>query len=110
MSCGAVAPVAPRTLAEAGLSPDLITQLVLKTLHLSGELSGTELAKRVGLPFFAIEPVLATIKQTKDQVADRAEQKLEPLPDLPVEEMREPMAREIKTRAEEEATAHLRSA
>jgi predicted ATPase with chaperone activity len=58
-----VAPTAPRTLAEAQLSPDLITQLVLKTLHLSGELSGTELAKRLGLPFFAIEPVLATIKQ-----------------------------------------------
>ena len=58
-----VAPAAPRTLAEAQLSPDLITQLVLKTLHLSGELSGTELAKRLGLPFFAIEPVLATIKQ-----------------------------------------------
>lgn len=30
------------------------------------------------------------IKQTKDQVADRAEQKLEPLPDLPMDEMREP--------------------
>ena len=58
-----VAPIAPRTLADAQLSPDLITQLVLKTLHLSGELSGTELAKRLGLPFFAIEPVLATIKQ-----------------------------------------------
>jgi predicted ATPase with chaperone activity len=58
-----VAPVAPRTLADAQLSPDLVTQLVLKTLHLSGELSGTELAKRLGLPFFAIEPVLATIKQ-----------------------------------------------
>ena len=58
-----VAPIAPRTLAEAQLSPDLVTQLVLKTLHLSGELSGTELAKRLGLPFFAIEPVLATIKQ-----------------------------------------------
>jgi hypothetical protein len=30
------------------------------------------------------------IKQTKDQIADRAEQKLEPLPDLPVDEIREP--------------------
>ena len=58
-----LAPAAPRTLAEAGLSPDLVTQIVLKILHLSGELSGTELARRIGLPFFAIEPVLATIKQ-----------------------------------------------
>jgi predicted ATPase with chaperone activity len=30
---------------------------------LSGELSGTELAKRIGLPFYAFEPVLVTIKQ-----------------------------------------------
>ena len=54
---------APRTLEEAGLSRDLMTQLVLKTLHFSGELTGTELARRVGLPFFAIEPVLSVMKQ-----------------------------------------------
>ncbi|GAA0613820.1 hypothetical protein GCM10009547_14630 [Sporichthya brevicatena] len=30
------------------------------------------------------------LKQAKDKVADRAEQKLEPLPDLPIEEMRAP--------------------
>jgi len=58
-----VAPRAPKTLQDAQLSPDLVTQLVLKTLHLSGELPGTELARRLGLPFFAIEPVLAMIKQ-----------------------------------------------
>src|SRR5688500_15549768 len=57
------APGAPRTLEEAGLSADLVTQLVLKTLHLSGELTGTEMAKRLGLPFSAIEPVLGFIKQ-----------------------------------------------
>ena len=57
------APKAPRTLADAGLSADLITQLILKTLHLSGELTGTELARRLGLPFMPLEPVLATIKQ-----------------------------------------------
>ena len=54
---------APRTLEEAGLSRDLITQLILKTLHFSGELVGTELARRLGLPFMAIEPVIAGIKQ-----------------------------------------------
>jgi predicted ATPase with chaperone activity len=53
----------PRTLQEAGLSPDLVTQLVLKTLHFAGELTGTELARRLGLSFFAIEPVLTGIKQ-----------------------------------------------
>jgi predicted ATPase with chaperone activity len=53
----------PKTLQEAGLSHDLISQLVLKTLHFSGELTGTELARRLGLPFVAIEPVLDGIKQ-----------------------------------------------
>jgi predicted ATPase with chaperone activity len=57
------APRAPQTLQEAGLSRDLVTQLVVKTLHLAGELTGTELARRLGLPFFALEPVLAEIKQ-----------------------------------------------
>jgi predicted ATPase with chaperone activity len=54
---------APRTLEEAGLSRDLIMQLALKTLHFSGELTGTELARRLGLPFCAVEGVLSTIKQ-----------------------------------------------
>jgi predicted ATPase with chaperone activity len=54
---------APATLGEAGLSKDLITQLILKTLHFSGELTGTELSRRLGLPFRALEPVLAGIKQ-----------------------------------------------
>ena len=49
----------PKTLDEAGLSHDLVTQLALKTLHFAGELPGTELARRLGLPFLAIEPVLA---------------------------------------------------
>jgi len=59
----AEAPRAPKTLEDAGLSRDLVTQLVLKTLHLSGELTGTELARRLGLPFFSIEPILMVIKQ-----------------------------------------------
>ena len=37
---------APRTLEEAGLGRDLVSQLVLKTLHFAGELTGTELARR----------------------------------------------------------------
>jgi predicted ATPase with chaperone activity len=57
------APKAPRSLQEAGLGDDLVTQIVLKTLHLAGELNGTELARRLGLPFVAIEPVLIGIKQ-----------------------------------------------
>jgi predicted ATPase with chaperone activity len=60
---GAAPMPAPKTLEEAGLSRDLITQLVLKTLHFSGELTGTELARRIGLPFFVMEPVVETLKQ-----------------------------------------------
>ena len=55
-------PTAPKSLQEAGLGFDLVTQLVLKTLHFSGELTGTELARRLGLPFFTIEPVIHGIK------------------------------------------------
>src|SRR6185436_19216513 len=57
------APRAPKTLDEAGISRDLATQLILKTLHLSGELTGTELARRLGLPFLALESILTVIKQ-----------------------------------------------
>ena len=56
-------PRAPKSLQEAGLAADLVTQLVLKILHLSGELTGTELARRIGLPFYAFESVLGHIKQ-----------------------------------------------
>ena len=42
-------PPAPTTLEEAGLSLDIVIQLVLKTLHFTGELPGSELAQRLGL-------------------------------------------------------------
>lgn len=56
-------PPAPTTLQEAGLSLDLVLQLVLKTLHFVGELSGAELAKRSGVKFSVIDPALHTLKQ-----------------------------------------------
>jgi predicted ATPase with chaperone activity len=55
-------PKAPQTLDEAGLGLDLVLQLVLKTLHFSGELSGTELCRRLGLTFPVIEPALDLLK------------------------------------------------
>ena len=55
-------PVAPLTLAEAGLSLDLVLQLALKTLYLSGDLIGTELARRLGLRFPVIEPALDELR------------------------------------------------
>jgi predicted ATPase with chaperone activity len=53
---------APVTLEESGLSLDLVTQLALKTLYFSGELSGTDLARRLGLTFGVIEPALDFLK------------------------------------------------
>jgi predicted ATPase with chaperone activity len=55
-------PPAPTTLEEAGLSLDIVIQLVLKTLHFTGELPGSELAHRLGLRFSVIEPALTLIK------------------------------------------------
>jgi hypothetical protein len=49
-------PLAPTTLEECGLKADLLLQLALKTLHFSGELTGVELARRLGLNFTVIEP------------------------------------------------------
>src|SRR5215210_6109380 len=56
-------PRAPDTLAEAGLSLDLLTQLALKHLHLSGELKGSDLAARLGVNFAVVEPALAFLKE-----------------------------------------------
>ena len=58
----ALHPVAPGTLEEAGLSHDLITQLVLKMLNFGADLSGGEIAARLGLEFSVIETVLEFLK------------------------------------------------
>ena len=55
-------PPAPTTIEEAGLSLDMLTQLALKTLHFSGELTGAELGRRLGLNFSVIEGVLDALK------------------------------------------------
>lgn len=54
--------VAPATLEEAGLSLDLVTQLALKTLFFAGELSGGDLARRLGVSFGVVEPALAFLR------------------------------------------------
>jgi predicted ATPase with chaperone activity len=58
---GVEQPLAPATLEEAGLKADLVMQLALKTLHFSGELTGIDLARRLGLSFSVIEPVVETL-------------------------------------------------
>jgi predicted ATPase with chaperone activity len=55
-------PAAPHTLEEAGLSKDMVLQLVLKTLHFAGELTGIGLADRLGVAFSVIEPALELLK------------------------------------------------
>jgi predicted ATPase with chaperone activity len=54
----ALQPHTPVNLAETGLTLDLMVQLVVKTLHFAGELTGLELASRLGLLFPVIEPAI----------------------------------------------------
>jgi predicted ATPase with chaperone activity len=63
-STAALHPAAPRTLEDAGLSIDMVTQLVLKLLHFGADYSGVEMARRIGLEFPVIEPVLESLKRT----------------------------------------------
>jgi hypothetical protein len=60
-----VHPLAPVTLEEAGLSVDLMQQLALKTLYFGGELSGSDLAQRLGLRFGVFERSLDSMKQQR---------------------------------------------
>ena len=55
-------PLAPASHEASGLSLDMLVQLALKTLLLSGELTGVQLAARLGLPFRVIEPALDVVK------------------------------------------------
>jgi predicted ATPase with chaperone activity len=55
-------PLAPVTYQEAGLSLDMLIQLALKTLHFSGEMTGGQLATRLGLNFSVVEPALDFLK------------------------------------------------
>src|SRR4026207_1574297 len=49
---------APTTHQEAGLNPALLMRMALKQLYAAGELTGQELARRLGLLFGVIEPAL----------------------------------------------------
>jgi predicted ATPase with chaperone activity len=44
------------------LNVDLVLQLALKTLHLAGELGGSEIARRLGVRFQVVEPALDMLK------------------------------------------------
>jgi len=64
MTTTPVCPPAPATLAQAGLSHDLVLQLLLKHLHFGADFTGHDLARRLGLEFTVIEPVLETLRFT----------------------------------------------
>jgi len=55
-------PPLPQTLHATGLRLDLMMQLLLKTLHATGELSGTEIGDALGVPFSVVEPVIEALK------------------------------------------------
>ena len=59
----ALHPPAPMTLEAAGLGLDLVVQLVLKLLHFAGELTGVEIARRLGVEFSVVEPALDFLKR-----------------------------------------------
>lgn len=64
MTPTSVWPKAPATLAEAGLSQELVLQLLLKHLHFGADFTGQDLARRLGLEFTVIEPVLDVLRFT----------------------------------------------
>lgn len=55
----------PTSLEASGLRLDMIVQLLVKTLHLTGEMTGTEWADRLGLAFTVIEPGVETMKMER---------------------------------------------
>jgi predicted ATPase with chaperone activity len=55
-------PAPAQTLEASGLTLDLILQLTLKSLHFAGELTGSELSRRLGLEFSVIAPALDLLK------------------------------------------------
>ena len=58
-------PPAPRTIAESGLSIGLVTDMTLKRLYLASELTGSELAMRLGVPFSVVQPALDRLKSQR---------------------------------------------
>jgi hypothetical protein len=56
---------APGTLAETGLSRELVSQLVLKLLHVGSEAMGFQLAQRLGLEYSVIDPCLDFLKRSR---------------------------------------------
>ncbi len=65
-------PRPPDSLDEAGLSPELIEQIITKMLFQHGEMSGWDLSLAIGLRFSLIEGPLETLKRKHLAVIKRA--------------------------------------
>src|SRR6266404_5794422 len=59
------APIAPETLAQAGLTLGFLNDLALKLLYTSGGMLGLDLARQLCLPFKIIEDSLRFLKDEK---------------------------------------------
>ena len=59
-----IMPPAPHTLEETGLAFDTLMQMATKILHLAGEQRGSDLARRLGVRYAVIEPVLHHLRST----------------------------------------------
>ena len=55
-------PPAPLAFEDTRLPFDFLIQLISKTLHFSGEMSGALLGRTLGVPYSAIEPLLTHLK------------------------------------------------
>jgi predicted ATPase with chaperone activity len=53
---------APQTLEDTGLRLEMVLQLLVKSLHFAGDLTGVELADRLGFTFPVIEPAVDQMK------------------------------------------------
>lgn len=59
------APPVPQTLEETGLDPDLLVQLIVKTLYYAGEATGSEVAEDLRLPYFVLDSLFQFLRTEK---------------------------------------------
>jgi predicted ATPase with chaperone activity len=62
---GIESPRAPRTLSETGLSASFLFDLTLKTLYYQNEMTGSQLADVLCLPFQVVEETLESLKRER---------------------------------------------
>lgn len=58
-------PPRPETVSDTGLAPATISDLLLKALHVGGDQTGRELARRVALPFSVIDGLLLQMQHNR---------------------------------------------